>query len=44
LGVKEVWMLERVEEPAVEGSEKTELVEKAVSIAEFRQSLRLDAA
>jgi len=44
LGVKEVWTLERVGESGVEGGEKLELVEKAVSIVEFRQSLRLDAA
>jgi len=44
LGVKEVWTLERTPHPGVEGGKKAELKEKAVSIEEFRASLRLDTA
>jgi hypothetical protein len=40
LGVREVWTLER-REPGIEGG-KGELVEKAVSVEEFRASLKLD--
>lgn len=41
LGVKELWTLERVES-ADDDDGKGELREKAVTIAEFRASLRLD--
>lgn len=41
LGVKELWTLERVES-ADDDDGKGELQEKAVTIAEFRASLRLD--
>ncbi|KAK3352305.1 polymerase/histidinol phosphatase-like protein [Lasiosphaeria hispida] len=42
LGVKEVWTLERATHPGTKGGVKSELIEKSVSIAEFRGSLRLD--
>jgi len=41
LGVKEVWTLERPTHPG-DGKTKSELVEKSVSLEEFRESLRLD--
>lgn len=42
LGVTELWTLERVPHPGTEEDVKSELRDKAVSIAEFRQSLRLE--
>ncbi|KAK3954255.1 Polymerase/histidinol phosphatase-like protein [Pseudoneurospora amorphoporcata] len=42
LGVTELWTLERVPHPGTEGDVKSELRDKAVTIAEFRQGLRLE--
>ncbi|KAL2015630.1 hypothetical protein VTK56DRAFT_5087 [Thermocarpiscus australiensis] len=42
LGVKEVWTFERRPHPGTEGGLKAALVEKSVSIDEFRASLRLE--
>lgn len=42
LGVTELWTLERVPHPGTAGDVKSELRDKAVTIAEFRQSLRLE--
>ena len=42
LGVKELWTLERRPHPGTEGGVKSELVDKAVPMAEFRQSLRVE--
>lgn len=42
LGVKEVWTFERRPHPGTEGGAKATLVEKSVSLDEFRASLRLE--
>lgn len=41
LGVKEVWTLERATHPG-DGKTESELIEKSVSLEEFRGSLRLE--
>jgi histidinol-phosphatase (PHP family) len=42
LGVKEVWTWERATHPGIVGGVKSELREKAVTIGEFRASLKVD--